>query len=119
MTGYPLYRYLKSLGVNCTIVAPGKILRQNSDKIKTDKRDAIKLAKLLRSGELESIHVPSEEDEAVRDYLRSRDNLRLDLGRNRQRLMKFLLRKDIRTCPKRNSMTLLSKDRSVRFWDTL
>ncbi|EKR98474.1 transposase, IS116/IS110/IS902 family [Leptospira mayottensis 200901122] len=49
----------------------------------------------MRSGELESIHVPSEEDEAVRDYLRSRDSLRLDLGRNRQRLMKFLLRKGI------------------------
>ncbi|EPG81866.1 hypothetical protein LEP1GSC048_2713 [Leptospira santarosai serovar Shermani str. 1342KT] len=103
--------------MNCTIVSPGKIPRQSSDKIKTDKRDAIKLAKLLRSGELESIH--GEEDEAVRDYLRSRDNLRLNLGRNRHRLMKFLLRKDIRTCPKRNSMTLLSKDRSVRFWDTL
>ncbi|EMO38904.1 hypothetical protein LEP1GSC186_0170 [Leptospira noguchii serovar Autumnalis str. ZUN142] len=44
----------------------------------------------MRSGELESIHVPSEEDEAVRDHLRSRDSLRLDLGRNRQRLMKFL-----------------------------
>ncbi|MBE8436177.1 IS110 family transposase, partial [Leptospira borgpetersenii serovar Tarassovi] len=54
------------------------------------------LARLMRSGELESIHVPSEEDEAVRDYLRSRDSLRLDLGRNRQRLMKFLLRKDIK-----------------------
>ncbi|EMJ78057.1 hypothetical protein LEP1GSC016_2415, partial [Leptospira borgpetersenii serovar Hardjo-bovis str. Sponselee] len=50
----------------------------------------------MRSGDLESIHVPSEEDEAVRDYLRSRDSLRLDLGRNRQRLMKFLLRKDIK-----------------------
>ncbi|EMN01344.1 transposase [Leptospira noguchii str. 2007001578] len=96
VTGYPLYRYLKTLGVNCTIVAPGKIPRQSSDKIKTDKRDAIKLARLLRSGELESIHVPSEEDEAVRDYLRSRDSLRLDLGRNRQRLMKFLLRKGIK-----------------------
>ncbi|EMO85682.1 transposase [Leptospira santarosai str. AIM] len=96
VTGYPLYRYLKTLGVNCRIVAPGKIPRQSSDKIKTDKRDAIKLAKLLRSGELESIHVPSEEDEAVRDYLRSRDSLRLDLGRNRQRLMKFLLRKGIK-----------------------
>ncbi|ABJ75633.1 IS110 family transposase [Leptospira borgpetersenii] len=96
VTGYPLYRYLKSLGVNCILVAPGKIPRQNTDKIKTDKRDAIKLARLMRSGELESIHVPSEEDEAVRDYLRSRDSLRLDLGRNRQRLMKFLLRKDIK-----------------------
>ncbi|EMI63271.1 IS110 family transposase, partial [Leptospira sp. Fiocruz LV4135] len=95
VTGYPLYRYLKTLGVNCIIAAPGKIPRQSSDKIKTDKRDAIKLARLLRSGELESIHVPSEEDEAVRDYLRSRDSLRLDLGRNRQRLMKFLLRKGI------------------------
>ncbi|MFX3542371.1 transposase, partial [Leptospira borgpetersenii] len=96
VTGYPLYRYLKSLGVNCILVAPGKIPRQNTGKIKTDKRDAIKLARLMRSGELESIHVPSEEDEAVRDYLRSRDSLRLDLGRNRQRLMKFLLRKDIK-----------------------
>ncbi|EMP01087.1 hypothetical protein LEP1GSC171_3860 [Leptospira santarosai str. HAI1380] len=74
------------------------------DKIKTD---AIKLARLLRNGDLESIH--GEEDEAVRDYLRSRDSLRLDLGRNRHRLMKFLLRKGIRTCPKRNSMTLLPK----------
>ncbi|MBE8391282.1 transposase, partial [Leptospira borgpetersenii serovar Hardjo-bovis] len=44
VTGYPLYRYLKSLGVNCILVAPGKIPRQNTDKIKTDKRDAIKLA---------------------------------------------------------------------------
>ncbi|KLO75056.1 Transposase, IS116/IS110/IS902 family [Leptospira interrogans serovar Muenchen] len=79
--------------MNCTLVAPGKIPRQNSDKIKTDKRDAIKLARLLRSGDLESIHVPAKENEAVRDYLRSRDSLRLDLGRNRQRLMKFLLRK--------------------------
>ncbi|EMO71004.1 transposase [Leptospira santarosai str. 200702252] len=95
-TGYPLYRYLKTLGVNCTIVAPGKIPRQNSDKIKTDKRDAIRLTRLLRNGDLESIHVPSEEDEAARDYLRSRDSLRLDLGRNRQRLMKFLLRKGIK-----------------------
>ncbi len=42
VTGYPLYRYLKSLGVNCILVAPGKIPRQNTDKIKTDKRDAIK-----------------------------------------------------------------------------
>ncbi|WP_412059581.1 transposase [Leptospira interrogans] len=53
----------------------------------------MKLARLLRSGDLESIHVPTEENEAVRDYLRSRDSLRLDLGRNRQRLMKCLLRK--------------------------
>ncbi|EMM77232.1 transposase domain protein [Leptospira santarosai str. 2000030832] len=82
--------------MNCTIVAPGKIPRQNSDKIKTDKRDAIQLTRLLRNCDLESIHVPSEEDEAVRDYLRSRDSLRLDLGRNRQRLMKFLLRKEIK-----------------------
>ncbi|MBE8398541.1 transposase, partial [Leptospira borgpetersenii serovar Hardjo-bovis] len=96
VTVYPLYRYLKSLGVNCILVAPGKIPRQNTDKIKKDKSDAIKLARLMRSGELESIHVPSEEVEAVRDYLRSRDSLRLDLGRNRQRLMKFLLRKDIK-----------------------
>ncbi|EKO77056.1 hypothetical protein LEP1GSC120_1444 [Leptospira santarosai str. 200702252] len=69
------------------------------DKIKTN---AIKLARLLRSGELESIH--GEEDEAVRDYLRSRDNLRLNLGRNRHRLMKFLLRKDIKSLCQNPSM---------------
>ncbi|TQE52433.1 IS110 family transposase, partial [Leptospira borgpetersenii] len=86
VTGYPLYRYLKSLGVNCILVVSAKIPRQSSDKIKTDKRDSIKLARLMRSVDLESIHVPSEENEAVRDYLRSRDSLRLDLGRNRQRL---------------------------------
>ncbi|WP_155118042.1 IS110 family transposase, partial [Leptospira borgpetersenii] len=84
VTGYPLYRYLKSLGVNCILVVSAKIPRQSSDKIKTDKRDSIKLARLMRSVDLESIHVPSEENEAVRDYLRSRDSLRLDLGRNRQ-----------------------------------
>ncbi|WP_017898557.1 IS110 family transposase, partial [Leptospira borgpetersenii] len=68
VTGYPLYRYLKSLGVNCILVAPGKIPRQSTNKIKTDKRRD-QIARLMRSGELESIHVPSEEDEAVRDYL--------------------------------------------------
>ncbi|MBE8434324.1 hypothetical protein IQA64_08265 [Leptospira borgpetersenii serovar Tarassovi] len=75
------------MGVNCILVVPGKIPRQSSDKIKTDKRDLIKLARLMRSVDLESIHVPSEEDEAVRDYLKTRDSLRLDLGRNRQRLL--------------------------------
>lgn len=55
VTGYPLYRYLKSLGENCTLVVPGKIPIQNSDKIKTDKRDSIKLARLLRSGDLEPV----------------------------------------------------------------
>ncbi|EMJ84030.1 transposase, partial [Leptospira borgpetersenii serovar Hardjo-bovis str. Sponselee] len=68
VTGYPLYRYLKSLGVNCILVAPGKIPRQSTNKIKTEKRRD-QIARLMRSGELESIHVPSEEDEAVRDYL--------------------------------------------------
>ncbi|EMF84089.1 hypothetical protein LEP1GSC188_0464 [Leptospira weilii serovar Topaz str. LT2116] len=71
--------------IDCKIVAPGKIPRQSPDKIKTDKGDAIKLERLLRSGDLESIHVPAEEEEVVRDYLRSRAILRLDLGRNRQR----------------------------------
>ncbi|EKO13808.1 hypothetical protein LEP1GSC081_3153 [Leptospira kirschneri str. H1] len=69
----------------------------------------------MRSGELESIHVPSEEDEAVRDYLRSRDSLRLDLGRNRQRLMKFLLRKGIKysTTKSRSQNYLLKKLKTI------
>ncbi len=95
VTGYPLYRFLTGMGIECKVVAPGKIPRKVSDRIKTDSRDAIKLAKLLKSGDMESIRVPTEQEEGLRDFLRARDDLRLDLTRHKQRIMKFLLRKGI------------------------
>jgi transposase len=91
--GYTLQRFLeKETNIPCLIVAPGKVPRKPGDRVKTDKRDAVTLARLLRSGEAESIHVLTAEDEAVRDYLRAREDLRVDLLRNRQRLLGFLLR---------------------------
>lgn len=93
VTGFPLYRFLTGMGIECKIVAPGKLPRKTSDRIKTDARDAVKLVRLLKNEEVESIRVPSKEEEALRDFIRGRDDLRLDLGRNKQRIMKFLLRK--------------------------
>ncbi len=95
VTGYPLYRFLTMMKIECKVVAPGKIPRKVSDRIKTDSRDAVKLARLLRSGDLESIRIPTEQEEGLRDYLRSRDDLRLDLARHKNRILKFLLRKGI------------------------
>lgn len=95
--GYTLQRFLeKEMNVPCLIVAPGKVPRKPGERIKTDKRDAVMLARLLRSGEADAIHVPSAEDESVRDYLRAREDLRVDLLRNRQRLLGFLLRRGYR-----------------------
>ena len=70
--GYWLYRYLTRKGVRCTVVAPSLIPRKPGDRVKTDRRDAMTLARLLRSGDLTSIYVPQIEDEALRDL--SRDN---------------------------------------------
>jgi len=70
--GYWLYRYLTRKGVRCTVVAPSLIPRKPGDRVKTDRRDAMTLARLMRSGDLTSIYVPQIEDEALRDL--SRDN---------------------------------------------
>ena len=70
--GYWLYRYLTRKGVRCTVVAPSLIPRKLGDRVKTDRRDAMTLARLMRSGDLTSIYVPQIEDEALRDL--SRDN---------------------------------------------
>src|SRR5438093_3223876 len=72
LCGYWLYRYLTRKGVRCTVVAPSLIPRKPGDRLKTDRRDAMTLARLMRSGDLTSIYVPQIEDEALRDL--SRDN---------------------------------------------
>lgn len=91
-TGYVLYRWLLEMNIACTVVAPSLIPKRAGDKIKTDKRDAIRLARLFRAGELVSVYVPTPEDEALRDLVRAREDAKEDLNRHKQRLGKFLLR---------------------------
>jgi transposase len=91
-TGFGLYRRLVDRGIECAVVAPGLVPRRPGDRVKTDPRDARKLARLLAAGLLEPIYVPSRELEAVRDLVRAREDARLDRMRDRQRLSKFCLR---------------------------
>lgn len=91
-TGYGLHRMLTSLGVRCMVVAPSLIPVRRGDQVKTDRRDALRLSELLRAGELSGVYVPSAEDEALRDLVRAREDVREDLHRAKQRLLKFLLR---------------------------
>lgn len=94
-TGYGIYRLLLSMGIECTVVAPSLIPQKPGDRVKTDRRDSIRLAQLFRAGELTSIYVPTEEDEALRDLIRAREDAKEDLLRARHRLTKFLLRHEI------------------------
>jgi transposase len=91
-TGYGLHRQLTSMGVRCDVVAPALIPRAAGDRVKTDKRDARRLARLHRMGELVAIRVPTEAEEGVRDLLRAREDLLIDRRRSRQRLSAMLLR---------------------------
>ena len=91
-TGYGLYRQLTEMGVKCLVVAPSLVPVRPGDQVKTDRRDAIRLAQLLRAGELTEVWVPGEEDEALRDLVRARGFAKDDLRRARQRVASFLLR---------------------------
>jgi transposase len=90
--GFELQRALTARQVPCDIIAPALIPRRAGDRVKTDRRDAGQLAVLYRAGALTAIHIPSEHEEAARDLLRCREDLRADLLRARHRLSKFLLR---------------------------
>src|SRR5204863_6632862 len=91
-TGYGLARACAAAGIACTVAAPSKIPRAAADKVKTDRRDAERLARLLRLGELVPVHVPEPYEEAARDLVRAREDARGDLMRARHRLSKLLLR---------------------------
>ncbi|MDQ3575788.1 MAG: IS110 family transposase [Actinomycetota bacterium] len=91
-TGYDLARLLRGLGVRCQVVAPSLIPVAPGAKVKTDRRDALRLARLLRAGELTAIRVPTPAEEGVRDLCRARSALMADRRRSRQRLTAFLLR---------------------------
>lgn len=90
--GFCVYRHLQKQGLACMVVAPSLIPKQAGNKIKTDRRDSIMLARLFRAGELTSIRVPDEEDEAVRDLFRSRGDAKGVERKTRQQLQAFLLR---------------------------
>src|SRR6266498_2718673 len=91
-TGFGLQRFLVERGIDCAVVAPGLVAQRPGDRVKTDGRDARKLARLLAGGLLQAIHVPSRELEAARDLVRAREDARLDRMRDRHRLSKFCLR---------------------------
>jgi transposase len=94
--GYWLYRYLTRRGLTCSVVAPSLIPRKPGDRVKTDRRDALTLARLLRSGDRDAIYVPTVDDEAMRDLSRAREDAVRDLKGSKVRLKAFLLRQDIR-----------------------
>ena len=94
--GYWLYRYLQKLGEECLVVAPSLIPRRSGDRVKTDRRDAEQLARLLRSGDLNPVYVPGLADESIRDLCRLREDRMNDLRAARQRVKSFLLRHDVR-----------------------
>ena len=93
--GYTLKRQMDAAGVPCMVVAPSLIPVRHGDRIKTDHRDARKLAELLRGGLLTAVHPPTEDEESVRDLCRCREDAQQDLARARHRLNKFLVRRGL------------------------
>jgi len=91
-TGFVLYWQLTQLGVDCAVVAPSLVPKKPGDRVKTDRRDALKLAHCHRSGDLTAVWVPDEASEALRDLVRQREAAKQDQLRARHRLTKFLLR---------------------------
>jgi transposase len=90
--GYGLYRQIRGLGHDCTVVAPSLIPRKRGERVKTNRRDAVTLARLLRAGELTSVWVPDAIHEGVRDLVRAREAASQDVRKKRQQVLSFLLR---------------------------
>jgi transposase len=101
-TGYVIYRRLQQLGIPCLVVAPSRTPQPKGVRRKTDRRDALQLARLHRAGELSGIHIPDAVDESVRDLTRTRSDAVHDLTRAKQRLKSFLLRQGYRYAGKAN-----------------
>ena len=94
-TGFGLYRALTHAGIRCEVAAPSKLAKPSGDRVKTDAKDAVHLARLLRLDEVTAVGVPSVDQEAARDLVRAREDCRGDLMRARHRLSKLLLRHGI------------------------
>lgn len=91
-TGYGLHRQIIAMGHTCEVVAPSLVPKRPGEQVKTNRRDAITLARLLRAGELTGIWVPDDVHEAMRDLVRAREAASEDLRKKRQQLQSFLLR---------------------------
>src|ERR1700719_499317 len=91
-TGYGLYRLIKSLGHECIVVAPSLIPKKSGDRVKSNRRDGVNLARLLRAGELTAVWVPDERHEAMRDLSRARLAAHKDLRGKRQQIISMMLR---------------------------
>jgi len=104
--GFHMYRLLENLNISCIVAAPGLIPCKPGERIKTDARDAEALARNLRAGVLPSVHVPTKSDEAVRDYLRMRDDLIVEIKRYKQRTLSFVDRYGYRYKPGTNRWTI-------------
>lgn len=104
-TGYVLYWQLTGMGVHCEVVAPTLVPVKAGDRVKTDRRDAVKLARSYRSGDLTAVWVPDAAHEALRDLVRAREAAKGDHLRARHRLQKFLLRQGRRAPEKIKSWT--------------
>jgi len=94
--GFWIYRRLRAQGLSCMVVSPSMTPRRAGDRVKTDRRDALQLARLARAGELEPIYVPDSRDEAIRDLVRAREDAVNVQPQARQRLQALLLRNEIR-----------------------
>lgn len=109
-TGFTIHRQLTSLGVECHVIAPSLTPRRSGDRVKTDRGDALLLARLLRSGDLTQVWVPDEEHEALRDLVRARADAKADQLRARHRLSKFLLRKGFSPLPGTKAWSLKHRE---------
>jgi len=109
-TGFALARGLQDAGVGCVVAAPGKIERPAQDRVKTDRRDAERLVRLLMVDGLHPVRIPSSEEEALRDLVRAREDVRGDLMRARHRLSKLLLRHDVRFDGPARAWTVAHRD---------
>jgi transposase len=109
-TGYVLYWQLTGLGVDCQVIAPTLVPTKTGDRVKTDRRDAEKLARCHRAGDLTAVWVPDAAHEALRDLIRAREAAKKDQLRARQRLGKFLLRHGKRPAKKMEPWTVKHMD---------
>jgi len=91
-TGFGLYRAITAAGIRCEVAAPSKLSRPAGDRVKTDAKDALLLAQLLQVGQIVPVRVPTVTEEAARDLVRAREDVRGDLMRARHRVSKLLLR---------------------------
>ncbi len=116
--GYELYWQLTKMGIHCEVIAPTLIPQKPGDRVKTDRKDALKLARCYRSGDLTAVWVPDPEHEALRDLVRAREAAKEDQLVARHRLQKFLLRHGLKSPKKVGTVKYVEWVRTLKFAQT-